>query len=81
MKVREKETGRTGWGFKLHGMGEVVVGFDDNDCTSVFAHDLEVFLESSQEWVVFGDKRIVTKNNTDFREARTQEEVQRGYYL
>jgi hypothetical protein len=63
-----------------HGFGEVLTGDD-----SAFFSDLECYLESSKEWKclreAFKRKDVITDNyNLYFREAKTEEEKQKGYY-
>lgn len=73
--------------FNLAALCEVVVGFDapNEDMDTVPCHQLEVWLESKQEWKRFNraldDRDVIPDNyNSHFREPRNEEERKRGYY-
>ncbi|MGU8921407.1 hypothetical protein ACV3UV_11920 [Clostridium perfringens] len=88
MKVRDKKQTWEGIsnGFNTCGLGEVIVGFlDDEGMDSMFINELEVFLDSKQEWKdmsqAFKDNDIIPDNfNTCFREPRNTKERENGYY-
>lgn len=87
MKVKHKKTGVLGSSrkFNIHGMSEIIVGFDDEDMDSDFISEYDVYLESKKEWKpmseAFRDKDIITNNyNTEFREPQNEAERQRGWY-
>lgn len=88
MKVRDKEHTWTGFSsnFNTHGLGEVIVGFDDDGgMDSMFSSDLEVYLDYKNIWIdmnkAFEDNDLIIDNyNTCFREPRNQEEIDRGYF-
>lgn len=61
-------------------LNEVLTGDD-----SAYFHDLEVFIESKQEWKclrqAFKDRDVITDNyNMYFREAQTPEEKAKGWF-
>lgn len=65
--------------FNAYGLGEVLTGDD-----SVFASDLEVFVEAKQAWKCLAqalrDRDIISNNHdTCFSEPRTEEERVRGW--
>jgi hypothetical protein len=88
MKVRNKKQTWEGLSseFNTCGLGEVIVGFlDDEGMDSMFINELEVFLDSKQEWKdmsqAFKDNNIISDNfNTCFREPKNEEERENGYY-
>lgn len=87
VKVRNKKTGALGHSskFNMHGMSEIIVGFDEGDCDSAFISEYDVYLESKGKWKsmddAFRDKDIITDNyNSEFREHRNEAEKQRGWY-
>jgi hypothetical protein len=70
--------------FNMHGLGEVIVYFPEGDATSEEIRELDVWLDSRQEWVPLGEalKRndVITDNRvTSFREPRDQAERDRGW--
>lgn len=87
MKLRMTEKPEvTGFGnkFNTHALFEVITYFDDGDCDSCFGRDLDVQL-SDGRWMslsqAFRDKLIIIDNhNTEFREPKNQEEIDRGFY-
>lgn len=88
MKVRHKEKGYLGssGNFNMHGLGEMIVYFEDGDCSSEFIRDYEVFLKQKQEWKdinqAFKDKDIINDNyNTCFFEPPTEDDRVRGFTL
>lgn len=87
MKVKNKVKGYTGTAtnFNTHGLGEMIVYFDDDDCSSEFIRDYDVLIESLGDWVdmreAFDKNLIIPDNyNTWFREPLNLEEEQRGYF-
>lgn len=95
MRVRHKVHGYTGIAsqFNIHGLGEMIVYFDDDPVTgesngmdSVFCRDYEVFLETTGKWKAmdqaFKDRDLINDNyNTRFFEPKTQEDRERGFTL
>lgn len=72
--------------FNIHGIGEIIVTFDDGSASSEFLRDYEVFLESKDEWKdlrqALKDHDVITDNyNSHFFEPPTEEDRQRGYTL
>jgi len=89
MKVRLKDKphikGSTNK-FNVHGLGEVLVGFTNEDIDSCFIKDLEAYIEKLNTWKdmnqAFCDKDIITDNfNTWIFEPQTEEDRERGYTL
>ena len=87
MKIRHKEKGWIGSSnqFNIHGLGEMIVCFDDG-ADSDFIRDYDVFIESEQKWIdmydAFEQHLIITDNyNTRFCEPTNEEDKARGYYL
>lgn len=71
--------------FNIHSLSEVLVRGDWGADTS-YQKDLDVFLESKQEWKdmrqAFADRDIIIDNhNTCFFEPTTKEDRERGYTL
>jgi hypothetical protein len=63
-----------------HALAEVLTGDD-----SAFFSDLEIFLDSKQDWKclsqAFKDGDVITDNyNTIFRESKNTEERERGWF-
>ncbi len=88
MKVRHKEKGHIGFSDRLntHGLGEMIVNFEEGDASSEFCSDYEVWLESKKEWKdlnqAFEDHDVINDNfNTIFFEPKTEEDRLRGYTL
>jgi len=88
MKVRRIDDHNvTGWSGELntHGLGEMIVGFDDDSgMDSEYIRDYEVLLKDG-EWVNLSEafKRhdvVVDNYNRWFREALTDEEREKGWY-
>jgi hypothetical protein len=84
----------TGWAgeFNTHGLGEVIVGFDEGDMTSEEVRLLEVQLEHPLEssvykpgaWVPLSDafrSRDLISDNFDYRffEPKTEADKERGW--
>jgi hypothetical protein len=72
--------------FNTHGLGEVIVAFDEGDMDSCPISDLDVFLEARQEWrsmhLAFRERDLITDNyNTIFAEPKTAADRERGYFL
>jgi hypothetical protein len=70
--------------FNIHGLGEIVVYFDEGDCSSEFSREYEVQLTSG-EWKdmrqAFLDRDIIPNDlNTSFRESRSDAERSQGWY-
>lgn len=87
MKVRNKTKGYTGTStnFNTHGLGEMIVYFDDDSCDSEYIHDYEALIESLGDWVdmceAFNKNLIIPDNyNTWFREPLNLEEEKQGYF-
>lgn len=88
MKVRYKTVdGRYVEGysdsFNTHGLGEIIVYFDDDSCDSMFIRGFEVQLPSG-EWKnmneAFRDRDIIPNNlNTSFGYPRSDEEKKQGF--
>jgi hypothetical protein len=75
------------WSDRLntHSLNEIIVGYADDGMDSDYIHNFECLL-SDGEWVpleeAFKRHDVVTDNyNTVFREAKTDEEREKGYYL
>lgn len=72
MKVRQKEHPEiTGWSsrYNTHGLGEMIVVFDDGGASSEYIKDYE-FQLCNGEWVEHRDERIVADDyNTCFGEV------------
>lgn len=88
MKVRLKTNHAvTGFSnrFNTHGLGEMIVGFDEDDMDSCSISEYQVFLVLSPKgWVdmdqAFQDKDLIPDNfNQHFGEPRTFEERERGW--
>lgn len=76
----------TGWSdrFNIHGLGEIIVTYDDGDMDSDYQKDFEVLI--GEEWVSFNEAlkshEIVSDDRFyHFRFALTDEEREKGYYL
>lgn len=87
MKVRNKKTGDIGSSgtFNTHGIGEMIVYFDDGDCASEFIHDYDIQLEDGS-WKdlskAFEDHDVIIDNyNTRFFFPSNEEDMKRGYTL
>ena len=87
MKITTKKTGTIAESnkFNTHGIGEVIVYYEDGFCSSEFIRDFDVFLESKKSWMdmlsAFKQKLLITDNyNTSFREPLNSEEKERGWY-
>lgn len=88
MKVRYKtEDGRYVEGqsgnFNTHGLGEIIVYFDDESCDSMYLNPFEVQLKSG-EWKgmpqAFKDRDILSNNlNTSFDFPHSEEEKKQGF--
>ena len=70
--------------FNVHGLSEIIVGFDAGDQDSMMISDFDVQLESG-EWKdmrqAFKDKDLITDNyNTMFAEPKNAEERARGWW-
>lgn len=93
MKVRHKEKRYTGQAhqFNTHGLGEMIVGFDNVDgepggMDSCFIREYDVFLETTGQWKdmnqAFKDHDLINDNyNTRFFEPKTREDRERGFTL
>lgn len=89
MKVRFKLTSSTIWHstrFNIHGLGEIIIMNTNLGADSTYIKDLDVFIESKQEWKdmgqAFKDKDIIIDNyNTMFFEPSNDEDKQRGFTL
>jgi hypothetical protein len=87
MKVKNKNTGSVGYSdkFNTHGLGEMIVYFEDGDCSSEYIKDYDTFVESENAWMDMGEafrqNLIIPDNyNVDFREPDNVEEKYRGWY-
>ena len=87
MRVRNKVTGTLGDSsrFNVHSLSEIIVQFDEDDCSSEFIRDYDVQLTETGEWkclrTAFKETDVIPNEmNTSFRESRSAEERQRGYY-
>lgn len=87
MKVKNKKAGSIGYSgkFNTHGLGEMIVYYEDGDCSSEFIRDYDVFIESEDKWMDMGEafqqNLIIPDNyNVDFREPLNAEEKERGWY-
>ncbi len=87
MKVKNKNTGALGYSGKLntHGLGEMIVYYEEGDCSSEYIKDYDAFIESENEWIDMGEafqqNLIITDNyNVDFREPVNADEKKRGWY-
>jgi hypothetical protein len=83
-KIRSKKTGVIGSSsqFNVHGIGEIIVAYEDGDMDSCFIKDFDVFLQN--EWIdlseSFRNHLLITDNyNTIFFEPRNEEEKIRGF--
>lgn len=83
MKIRYKKSGSESSAsrFNIHATAEVLTGDD-----SPYISDLDVWLESRQEWkdmgAAFNDHDLIPDNyNTWFAEPLTNEDRERGYFL
>jgi len=70
--------------FNTHGLGEIIVGYDEGDMSSEYITDYEVLLTGGI-WVdmseAFKEKHLIYDNyNTRFREPISDEEYQRGWF-
>lgn len=89
MKVRHKTTAGEAVAieFNTHGIGEMIVGFDDGGMSSVFIRDYEVFIETGPnagKWRdmgdAFRDHDLITDNlNRRFFEPESNEDRERGW--
>lgn len=77
----------TGWSdsFNIHGLGEIIVTYDDGDMSSEYQKDYEVCRENGT-WVPFNEAlkshEIVSDDRFHhFRFALSDEEKEKGYYL
>jgi len=80
MRVRYKNTGGETYSshFNMHGLGEVLTEDD-----SVFISELDVYVNGDWKDMqqAFRDKDLISDNYfTWFRESRTEEERQKGYF-
>lgn len=87
MVVKNKKTGTRGHSstFNVHGLSEIIVIFPDDNYSSEYIADYDVYLESRQEWHdmqdAFREKLIIPDNyNTGFREPVNAAEQERGWY-
>lgn len=87
MKVRHKEKGYLGESsrFNMHGIGEIIVGFDEGDMDSMYISDFEVLLPDGK-WKdmkqAFKDKDIIPDNYyTMFGLPKNDADKERGYFL
>ena len=87
MKIKNKKTGTLGSSnkFNTHGVGEMIVYFEDGDCSSELISDYDIFIENENTWMgmkeAFKQKLIITDNyNIYFREPSNPEEKDRGWY-
>jgi hypothetical protein len=87
MKSKPEATGCS-LGFNTAGLGEVIMGFDDdpdgthNGADSMYIKDLEVLIDD--KWIcmseAFRTKQLIPNNyNTDFRRPENEEERKLGY--
>lgn len=88
MQVKHKRTGAIGYSnqFNIHGLGEIIVGFQDGDMDSDYIKNYDVFLEKRGIWYdlagAFLTHDIIIDNyNTIFFEPKTEEDKIRGYTL
>lgn len=86
MKVRHKEKGYLGYAseFNPHGLGEIIVGFDEGDMDSMFIKDFDVQLPDGS-WKdmsdAFRDHDIIPdKYNLHFSVPATEAERTQGWY-
>jgi hypothetical protein len=87
MKVKNKKSSSLGHSckFNIHGLGEIIVVFDEGDCSSEYIKDYDVFIESQKAWrdmgEAFKNNLIISDNyNIDFREPINSIEKERGWY-
>lgn len=70
--------------FNEHGLGEVIVYYNDGSMDSEYIRNLNVILESGENMNMseaFRLKRLIPNNyNTYFGEPRTELEYNRGWY-
>lgn len=84
MKLRSKKDNSPAFSdrFNTSSAGEIVVHHEEGDCSSDYPSNYEFWLEKSQEWVEFTDKRIIPDNyHRYFMEAKSEEDLERGYYF
>jgi len=88
MKVRNKTNGALGTSsnFNVHGLSEIIVGFQDDGMDSDYIKNYEVYLEATKAWkdlaLAFKDRDVIIDNyNTKFFEPPTEEDRIRGYTL
>lgn len=77
----------TGWSdeFNIHGLGEIIVTYDDGSASSEELNDYEICREDGT-WISFREALMNHEIVTDdrfhrFRFALTDEERKKGYYL
>ena len=87
MKVRNIKTQALGYSseFNIHSLDEIIVYFEDGDCSSEFISDYEAYLSLTSGWVnmneAFESQYIIINNeNTNFREPYNDHERERGWY-
>lgn len=87
MKVMHKK-GYLGYSgnFNTSSLSEIVVYFEEGDCSSEFIKEYDVFIKAKNEWKdlgeAFKDRDIIVDNyNTRFFEPDNEEDRQRGYTL
>ena len=87
MKVKNKKTGDIGYSnkFNTHGLGEMIVYYEDGDCSSEYIKDYDAFIESENTWMdmheAFSRNLIISDNyNVEFSEPANAEEKERGWY-
>ena len=85
MKLRHKETGATGYSnqFNTHGLGEIIVRFDEGDMDSMNISDFEVLIDNVWKDMsqAFKDRDLIPDNyNTHFAQPNTPADRARGYY-
>lgn len=86
MKVRNRETQEHGHSseFNMHGLGEIIVYYEDGESDSDFIGNFDVLL-SSGYWVSLRVALLMHQVITDnydwrFREPLNDAEKERGYY-
>jgi hypothetical protein len=87
MRVRNKVTGTLGDSsrFNVHSLNEIIVQFDEGDCSSEFIRDYDVQLTETGEWkclrTAFKERLVIPNEmNTSFGEPKNESERKQGFY-
>jgi hypothetical protein len=87
MKIRNKSNGDISFSsqFNIHGMSQIIVYFEEGDCSSEYIKDYDVFIERYNDWFdmheAFNTGMIISDNyDTCFREPISDLEKKRGYF-